>query len=376
MNHIWYKIIGMNKTAPEGGFSMAERMVEIKITEVLPGDVLAANVYSSRGKVLVTKNTVVTDAIILGLRKNFIGSVYVFKDVDQDQTENKVNINNILLEEAEETIDSQVIKYLKKDKNIKEIKKIIIDLLKNDRIIELMLPLRVLGDNLFRHSVCVAAYSVAVGRELFFPQHRLVLLGTAALLHDVGMSKIPKNILSKKGALTAQEKKLIQQHPKIGFEIVKNSGYFSAEVYNIILEHHERYDGTGYPNGLTNEKIHNMAKIIAVCDVYNALTSDRPYRAKHNRSESIEFLLGSGNFYFNYDIVKALINTIVIYKYGQWVELSTGETGVVAEDENQGFTFKPKVMVYFDEEGIQRNEPKLVDLSLRENAKISILRNI
>jgi putative nucleotidyltransferase with HDIG domain len=239
-----------------------------------------------------------------------------------------------------------------------------------------MTPLRILGDNIFKHSICVAAYSVAVGKEMYFPRHRLELLGTAALLHDIGMCGISRLIVNKKGELTEKEIEIIQQHPRIGFEMVQNAGGFSAEIYNIILEHHERFDGTGYPKGLKNKKIHTMAKIIGICDVYNALTSDRPYRSRYKRTESIEFILGSGNYYSNYEIVKALIENIVVYKFGQWVELSTGETGVVIEDEVQGFSFKPKIMICFDKNGKHKKEKNIMDLSLRENANISIKRII
>ncbi|MGE5633449.1 MAG: HD-GYP domain-containing protein [Caulobacteraceae bacterium] len=355
---------------------MAEKMLEVNVAELLAGDILAADVYSSSGKILAIKNTIIGDSTILGLKKNYIDSVYIFRNVSDGSAADSVDIKDLLIKEASEIIDSQVMKFIKKEKNTYEVKNIIIDLLKNDKIINLMIPLRVLGDNIFRHSISVGAYSVAVGKELYFPLHRLVILGTSALLHDVGMAEIPKEILNKKGPLTESEKKTVQKHPRFGFEIVRNTGDFSAEIYNIILEHHERYDGTGYPNGLSNEQIHTMAKVIAVCDVYDALTNDRPYRSKHKRSDSVEFLLGSGNFYFNHEIVKALINTIVIYKYGQWVELSTGESGIVIEDEVQGFTFKPKVIVYFDKNGKQVKKPQMVDLSLRENANVSIMRNI
>lgn len=355
---------------------MAERILEVNVAELIPGDILASDVYSSNGKILARKNSLITENIILGFKKNYIASVYVFRDISYSSPSELLNIKDVLIKEAVEIIDNQVMKFIKKEKNIYEIKDIIVELLKNDRIINLMIPLRVIGDNTFRHSISVAVYSVAVGKELYFPANRLYILGTAALLHDVGMTQVPKEIVDKKGPLTESEKAIIQKHPRYGFEIVQNAGGFSAEIYNIILEHHERFDGTGYPNGLVNDKIHTMAKIIAVCDVYDALISDRPYRSRHTRSESVEYLLGSGNFYFNHEIVKALINTIVIYRYGQWVELSTKEKGVVIDDEIQAFNIKPKVMVYFDKENVQLKEPKLVDLSLRENINISILKNI
>ena len=355
---------------------MAERILEVNVAELMSGDILAADVCSSSGKTLAKKNNVISESTILGLKKNYIDSVYVFRDSGYSDSSDLLNIKEILVKEAIEIIDTQVMKFIKKEKNIYEMKDIITDLLKNDKIINLMTPLRVIGENTFRHSISVAFYSIAVGKEMYFPINRLFILGTAALLHDVGMTEIPGNIVNKKGALTESEKLIIQRHPRYGFEIVQNTGGFSAEIYNIILEHHERFDGTGYPNGLVNDKIHTMAKIIAVCDVYDALISDRPYRTKHSRSDSVEYLLGSGNFYFNHEIVKALINTIVIYRHGQWVELSTKDMGVVIDDEVQGFNIKPKVMVCFNQEGEKLKEPKLVDLSLRENINISILRNI
>lgn len=355
---------------------MAEKMLEVNVAELLPGDVLATDVYNASGKILVIKNTTVSDNLITGLKKNYIDSVFIYRVISEEGNDIYVNIKSILLKEAEEIIDTHILKYIKKDKNIKEIKATILEILKNDKVIHLLLPLRALGENQFRHSLSVGIYSVAVGKEMYFPPHRLAILGTAALLHDVGMREIPRDILLKNSPLTEEEKQIIQKHPRYGFEIVQKTEGFSAEIYNVILEHHERYDGTGYPNGLPNEKIHTMAKIIAVCDVYDALTSDRPYRIRHKRTESIEYLLGAGNFYFNHEIVKALINTIIIYRYGQWVELSTGEVGVVIEQEIQPFNIKPKVMIYFDIEGKQLKEPKLVDLSLRDNVNVSIEKTI
>ncbi len=355
---------------------MAEKMLEVPVAELLPGDVLATDVFNAAGKILVIKNTIVSDNLIVGLKKNYIDSVFIYRDISEEHHSLSVSIKGIMMKEAEEIIDNQILKYIKKDKNIKEIKTTILEILKSDRVISLLMPLRALGENLFRHSLSVGIYAVAVGKEMFFPQHRLFILGTAALLHDVGMREVPKDILLKNSPLTEEEKLIIQRHPWYGFEIVKGVEGFSAEIYNVILEHHERYDGTGYPNALPNEKIHTMAKIIAVCDVYDALTSDRPHRTKHKRTESIEYLLGAGNFYFNHEIVKALINTIIIYRYGQWVELNTGETGVVIEEEVQPFNIKPKVMLYFDEEGKQLKEPRLIDLSLRDNINISIQQTI
>lgn len=352
---------------------MVERIFEAKVAQLLPGDIIAADVYSSNGKILVVKNTKVTDAIILGLKKNYIYSVFIFRSVNEEEAIIDADIRKIISKEAEEIINKYVVKFVKKDRNIQDIKNIILDTLMVDKVFALIFSLRSLGENIFSHSVCVAFYAIIIGRELGLPISRLSILGTAGLLHDIGMLRIPKEILNKSESLTEEEKEIIQQHPKHGFDIMMEYK-FSAELCTIVLEHQERYDGTGYPNHLTNEKIHNLAKIIAVSDVYDALISDRPYRPKNKRSETVEYLLGTGDFYFNYEIVKALINAIIVYPYGQWVELSTKEIGIVVDEEVQQFNFKPKLLIYFNEKGERLDEPKILDMSYRENVNVSIDR--
>jgi putative nucleotidyltransferase with HDIG domain len=352
---------------------MVERMFEVKVAQLLPGDIIAADVYSPNGKILVVKNTKVTDNIILGLKKNYIFSVYIFRSVSEEEEIISINIKNILVKETDEIINNYVLKFIKKDRNIKEIKKVIMDTLISDRVFNLLFSLRALGEDIYRHSVCVAFYSLAIAMEMSMLDTRLDTLCQAALLHDIGMIRIPKEVLKKTGTLSDEEKQVMQMHPKHSFDILQTFG-FPAETCTIVIEHHERYDGTGYPNQLTNDKVHTMAKIIAVSDVYDALSSDRPYRPKYKRSETVEYLLGTGNFYFNYEIVRALINSIIIYPYGQWVELSTKEIGVVVDEEVQQSNFKPRLLVYFNEKGERLTEPKVVDLSLRENANISVER--
>ncbi len=361
----------------KGGYPMLEKIIEVNIAELLENDILANDVLNSKGGILAKKNTIITLNIIEGLRKNYNGSLYVYRTVKGSLSDITVNISDIIIKECEEQIDYSIQKFIKKNKNTEDIKNTIIKVVKDSRVQELLFLLRAVGDNIFKHSISVAVYSTAIGFDLHFPSHRLNTLGIASILHDIGMIKVGRLILNKDDKLTDEEKEIIKSHPKLGFDILSETDGFTVEIPNIVLQHHERFDGTGYPNKISNEKIHIMSKIIGACDVYEALTSDRPYRKKFRKSDTVEYLLGTGDYYFNYDIIQALINTIIIYPYGQWIELNTGEVGIVVENEEKSiFNIRPRVMVYFNDKGSKIDKPKLLDLSLRENSNILIERSI
>ena len=352
---------------------MVERIIEVKVSSLNNGDVLAADVYNPNGKILISKDTVLGDATIAGLKKYFIYSVRIYKTFDIDQESVNIDLRTVIASEAMELIDTHIIKQIRKGKDTQLIKEMILEIMSSTRVSDLLIQIRAVGGNLFRHSVSVAFYSVALGKELHYPDNRTAVLATAAILHDVGMLGINKVLYNKVSEYNDKERALIKKHASIGFEILKEYG-FNQEIFSIVAEHHERYDGSGYPNGLTNEKIHIMAKIIGTCDVFDALISDRPYKSRLKRTEMIENLLGSGNMQFNHEIVEALVNTIIIFPYGQWVELTTKEIGIIIDEETKKYNLKPKVLVVFDNEGNRLENPKVLDLSLRENISVQIER--
>jgi len=352
---------------------MSERMMKVRVSELLAGDILAKNVCTSTGSILVRKSTMVNDATIQKLLRSFSDYVFVFRKVSEDQYSYKVNINQIILKEIEDIIDNTAKKFLKQNKDINQIKKVIFEILNNENIIKLLIPIRPLGDNVFNHSINVALYSLLVGKELFMPLNRLKVLGTAAILHDIGMQKIPKDIIYKAQPLNEQEKQLLHMHSRFSFDLLQQADCFNLEITSIVLQHHERYDGKGYPNGLKNERIHEMAKIISLCDIFDALTSDRPYRQKFEKNESIEYLLSTGASAYSNEILQGLINNISIYPFGKWVQLSTGEIGIIAsQEEENSLNYRPIIMMYIGKDGYILAAPELLDLSLRENSEVSI----
>ena len=352
---------------------MAERIIKIRVTELMEGDIIAKDIYNSMGSVLVKKNSDLNDTIVQRLYKSYNDYIFVYRKVKDSFNTYEINISQIILKQIEDIIDATAKKFIKQDKDVEQIKKVLFEILKNDKIIKLLLPIRALGDNVFNHSVNVALYSLCVAREMFLPLNRQKVLGTAALLHDIGMQKISKDIIYKVEALTDSEKKIMQRHPKYSFDILQQTDGISLEVASIVLQHHERYDGKGYPLGLKNEKIHQMAKIVSLCDMFDALTNDRPYRQKFEKNESVEYLLSAGENNYSTEILYGLINSISIYPYGQWVKLSTGDIGVIAnQEEENSFNYRPEIMVYIDSDGNGLETPRFIDLSLRDNDNITI----
>ena len=352
---------------------MAERIIKIKVVELVRGDIIAKDVYNPNGGILVTKNTDVDEVIIQRLLKSYNDYLFVYRKVSDNFDLNRINMNQLLIDETEYIIDQTAKKFLKQNQDIEQIKKIILEILKNNYATKLLMPIRPLGESVFNHSINVAVYALCVGKEMHIPYNRLKILGTAALFHDIGMSKIPRQIIFKEEALNDNEKKLLKLHPRFSFEMLQQTDSSNLEVCTIILQHHERYDGKGYPNGIKGDKIHQLAKILNICDIFEALTTDRPYRQKFEKNESLEYLLSAGDNNYHSEIIQALINTISIYPFGKWVMLSTGEAGIIAsQEEENSLNYRPIVMIYIDKEGKSLQEPSLMDLALRGNNHIMI----
>ena len=183
---------------------------------------------------------------------------------------------------------------------------------------------------LVSHSVKSTIIAIIIGFYFKLPNHRLIELGVAALLHEVGMVKLPQNVYLSRRALEPHEQKAILTHPVLGFNILKSFD-FPLTVTLAALEHHERENGTGYPRRLTGERISLYAKIIAVACSYEALSSQRPYKeAKDGYTGMLELLKNEGKKYDD-TVVRALVFSLSIYPIGLYVQLSSGRKGQVVD---------------------------------------------
>ncbi len=187
-----------------------------------------------------------------------------------------------------------------------------------------------LKDHLVVHSLNTAVVSMALAKNYGLGL-RVFDIGLGALLCDLGMALVPREVRRKPGSLTRQELELVRRHPVGTVRILEANQRFSPFAKAIALQHHERYDGSGYPQGLRGEEIHVSARLVALADVYTSLVSDRPHRRRLLPHEALDFLMAGAGFEFDYQLVQSFCATVVPYPVGTKVRLSTGEEGIVEE---------------------------------------------
>ena len=198
-----------------------------------------------------------------------------------------------------------------------------------------------------QHSVNVCVLALSLGRHLGLARDELNLLGTGALLHDIGKLKTPLEILNKPGRLTDEEFELMRQHPAHGRELLERIPGMPAEVIDVAFSHHERLQGHGYPRGLQQNEISIWSRMVAIVDVYDAITSDRCYHDGMAPTEALTRMYEWRIKDFDPDLLEQFVQCIGIYPIGSLVELSTGEVGVVISM-NPKLRLRPKISLVLD----------------------------
>ena len=216
-------------------------------------------------------------------------------------------------------------------------------------------------DYTYMHSVAVCGLMIALCRQLGLGEVETREAALGGLMHDIGKAKIPDRILRKPDKLTDDEWVKMRAHPEIGHSIMSRESYGPIPM-DVVLHHHEKIDGTGYPHRLADASISVFAKMASVCDVYDAVTSNRPYKTGWSPAEAIRKLAEWAPGHFDDRVFQAFVKTIGIYPVGTLVRLQCGRLGVVAEH-NESALLKPKVKVFFSIQSQSRIAPEVVDLA-------------
>lgn len=216
-------------------------------------------------------------------------------------------------------------------------------------------------DYTYMHSVAVCALMLATARQLGLSEDYIRLAGIAGLLHDVGKLTIPDSILNKPQKLSDSEFERVKLHPEAGGAILRQSPDVDALVLDVCLHHHEKADGSGYPHRLAGNQISLFAQMGAVCDVYDAVTSNRPYNRGWDPAEAIQ-RMSTWTGHFDQRVFQAFVKSVGIYPVGALVRLESGRLGVVIE-QNPKSLLTPKVRVFFSTRSNLPLEQNVVDLA-------------
>ncbi|MEG0692384.1 MAG: HD-GYP domain-containing protein [Oscillospiraceae bacterium] len=328
-------------------------MIYVPIKHLKPGMSVAQDVtYGTSFFSLIVNGQTLTSDSITKLIKYKIPGIYI-----QSKLLNDVKVD--------EFIDSEF-----KKKTISELKKIYDDFTKQksitvstlnafsdiaeslimhaiskDECLINIIDVRDYDTYTYTHSMYVGILSALIGIRSGYPHSMLTEITVCGLLHDIGKLDVPIDIINKESALDACEFELIKTHPTKAVARLAPCCHISASVLAGIGSHHERYDGTGYPKGLVGDKIPLYGRILALADVYDALTSERSYRKAWSSSETIEYMMGCAETQFDYKLLKTFLRTVAVYSIGTIVTLSNGFMGVVVDNSPQN-CLRPKIRIF------------------------------
>ncbi|MEG6521856.1 HD-GYP domain-containing protein [Desulfotomaculum sp. 1211_IL3151] len=355
-------------------------MRRLSLESVKPGMKVGRPIRNTNGQILLNVGTILSEKYIARLKLLGLHSIYIDDGLIPD-----VQVDDVIPEETRVKAIQQVKKLLQShsdsmgggisgtDKIYPTINDIIDQLLDNTKLMVELIDIRTMDDYVFAHSVNVCVLALMTGITLGFERPKLFHLGMGALLHDIGKIQVPKSILDKPGRLTEEEYAEVKKHPQYGLNILSKNPHVSSLSRLVVYQHHERYNGEGYPRQLKDSEIHQFAQITGMVDMYDALTANRVYRRGFPPHEAYEMIAGSGNYLFNFEIIEPFLSNVAAYPAGSIVELSTGEIAVVVSTK-KGFSLYPKVRMLVDKEGNAVQE--LVELDLLGCRNVVICRVI
>ncbi|MEM7180366.1 MAG: HD-GYP domain-containing protein [Spirochaetota bacterium] len=240
-----------------------------------------------------------------------------------------------------------------------------------------LLDLRAHDDYTFCHSVNVAIISLSLAQKMGYTDDEIKLIGLGGLLHDIGKVAIPASLINKTGVLSEEEKRIMKSHPSHSYRIMRLDKTLDPRIMMMAYEHHERYDGNGYPRGIAGDKLHDYSVIVALADVYDALTTVRSYKPAFSPEESIQVIETYTGTHFAPRIAEKFIHDIQTslsaktdYALGTLVLLNTEEVAQVVYNKNNGETAEIVVQVLTDSKQVKLRSPK------RINLKVDTLRKI
>ncbi len=330
----------------------------VDVDTIKEGMELAKTIYGKNGEVMLRKGTFIKNPFAKRLKQLGYPGVYINDAFSED-----IIIEEIISEELRQKATFTIKKIFNSiesnptiNKNLKSniaalksiIDEIMSQIISTDIALVNIRDLKNFDDYTYYHSVNVAVLSILIGRALGLKEDQLRELGISAILHDVGKIFIGAEIINKPDVLTMEEYEMVKEHSREGYKYLKDDFNVPSKVYVSILQHHENYDGKGYPSGLSKEQIFLYARIISVADVYDALTSERPYKRAEAPNKALEYILQNEGKKFDPQVAKVISEKFAPFPVGTFVKLSNGMMGIVVENFSNT-CLKPKIKIFWQD---------------------------
>ena len=338
-------------------------MIFAPTDELTPGVTIGQHVYGKDNRLLMKKGFTITSASIALLMELNVPAVYVEQEgtddiIPQDvvEPESRIKCQNAL-ERAfagskggngdgrKTTVNPTEVEYATRD--------MVSTLLTAQKPVVAMLDMRSENDALFQHSVNSSVLATLVAKDMKLPENTIRQLAMGMVFHDLGQTLQNQHVYQKKGGLTEEERLIVREHPRLGFRKAMEDDMMSPLAAYVILRHHERVDGKGYPDGICGEDFKMIGRIAAVVEVYDSLISLRSYAKQRMPDYAVRQVMHETGTAFDRKAVVSLVKNVAVYPTGCAVRLNTGECGLVVSTEH-GKTTRPLVRLFYNPDGSRK----------------------
>ncbi|SCW55421.1 HD-GYP domain, c-di-GMP phosphodiesterase class II (or its inactivated variant) [Lachnospiraceae bacterium C10] len=324
--------------------------------------ILGQEIYDSNGRMLLGKHTELTEENIAYIA--FLGMPGVYVD---DEFSEEIQIQEIIEPEvykAAVQIVHRVFVYSVEpgaDREEEELRQKVTEIVKaalaQKDVLYNLIHIKSYDGYTYFHSVNVAILSAVLGAKLHLSEEELMDLTTAGFLHDVGKVFIDTDIINAPRKLTPEERAMMMDHPRLGYDFLVTDYHFDEDVVQAVYQHHEWYNGQGYPRRLSGKDISMLARIIKVADVYDAMTGRRSYHEPYLPSDVLEYIMGRNGMEFDPEVVQLMSTELCVYPIGCEVQLSDGRHGVVLEN-HRGTIMRPTIKLLDSEEKLNLTDDR------------------
>ena len=338
----------------------------ISTRAIKQGMVIDQAIIDRSGRILIARKTTLDEFLIDALQKMKITGIYIREGEEDPEMDGDIELapkiqvaiekltvedrSKVKLSESVKKRVSEGIKFLYHDTSAPNfidtaanVTNSLVDSIMDNEAVALNIDtLKFSDEYTFQHSVDVATIAMLIAKNSDMSEAEIQKIGMAGLLHDMGKSKIPNEILNKAGKLTEEEFAIMKNHSVFGYQILKEKGGIPQEVLMGVLQHHEKLNGKGYPMNVAVDKIHPYAKILSIADIYDALVTERPYKKAFSQQDAIEMIMAMTDE-LDITFMRSFLGIVILYPVNSIVTLSNGEKAKVLKN-NPQYPLRPKVI--------------------------------